>query len=94
VVSPLAGALYPAVVPVAAEFTIASGRLHVGVVYYGPNDGHAFGLSIHRVLSLKWAGRNLANLDANRTFYGSTAAEIARRHSTSHGVNAGEWFMV
>jgi hypothetical protein len=59
VIPPLSNALYPAVVPVAGEFTISSGRLRVGVMYYGPNDCHACGPSIHQALSLVWNGQQL-----------------------------------
>jgi hypothetical protein len=59
VVPHLPDALYPGVDYVEKEFTIKSELLEIGVMYYGPNDCHACGPSIHRLLHYRWNGRQL-----------------------------------
>jgi WD40 repeat protein len=59
IIPPLPDALYQADNPADGEFGIDSGKLRVGVMYYGPNDCHACGPSIHRMLYFRWNGKQL-----------------------------------
>ncbi|MET7398125.1 hypothetical protein ABZS66_32010 [Dactylosporangium sp. NPDC005572] len=59
VVDPLPEALYPAVDWAHGELAIRDRRLSLGVLYYGPDDCHACGPSIHRVLEWRWDGSRL-----------------------------------
>ncbi|GIE91642.1 hypothetical protein [Actinoplanes regularis] len=57
VVEPLPDALYPGVDFASDELAIKDGGLTVGVMYYGPEDCHSCGPSIHRELSWRWNGQ-------------------------------------
>lgn len=59
IVEPLPNALYPAVNFAPGELAIRDGKLVVGLNYYGPNDCHACGPTIHRTLSWHWDGKRL-----------------------------------
>jgi hypothetical protein len=43
---------------VASELSIQGGQLSAGMKFYGPNDSHATGPSIHRTVAWKWNGKS------------------------------------